>query len=470
MPVPGLWRRFVVGALFSVLLVSAVGHPPARAESGRPRGVEARFAVRGDRILVDEQADVLMTPASVTKLVLATTLLHHLGPEHRLRTRLWGGSRPVEGVLAGDLVVQPAGDPSWSWPDSEASPVEITRLARRLREAGIRRVAGDLVVDSARFPGRSLPPSRALSEAPFAYGAPTSGLAIGGNSVTVEIAPGARAGEPGKVRLLEPARGLRVESQIRTVGPERHEKGTVDFFPVWGTSRILARGEYPVSEPAYRIELSVPDPDLRAARALHEALRNAGVEIEGEARLGEGLPPTAVELAFLDSPPVAEMLRSVLTDSDNWTAEMLLRALAAELRGEGRSDTGLEIERRFLEEIVGLPAGSFELDDASGLSPYNLLTPRATVELLRFGWHQVWRESLRAALASPGRGTLAIWGALPELRAKTGTLRHTVALAGWIPPARPEGEPVFFAGFLNHRPGDRGDLRAELRRFVHSLH
>ena len=191
---------------------------------------------------------------------------------------------------------------------------------------------------------------------------------------------------------------------------------------------------------------------------------------EGEVRSGMGLPPTPVELASLESPPVAEMLRPVLTESDNWAAEMLLRALAAELHGEGRSDSGLEIERQFLEETVGLPAESFELDDASGLSPYNLLTPRTTVELLRFGWHQPWRESLRAALASPGRGTLAIWGALPEIRAKTGTLRHTVALAGWIPPTAPGGEPLFFAGFLNHRPGDRGALRAELRRFVHSLH
>lgn len=464
-------RWLVVSGLLCLLsgpmIVGQSGSDLARSSSAR--GVEARLAVRGDAVLVAVQADVLMSPGSVAKLVLATTLLHRLGPDHRLRTRCSSRLPPVDGILAGDLVVHPAGDPSWRRMGSGGTPSPIVQLARRLQASGLRRVEGDLVVAGWRFPGRSLPSSRAVSEVSYAYGAPTSGLALDGNAVAVEIAPGARVGAPGKLRWVEPADGLVVENEIRTVGAHRRDKGTVDFFPVWGTSKILAIGEYPRNEPAYRIELSVPDPDARAARALLWALGEAGVEVEGKARVDFDLVSTPVELAYLDSPTIAEMLRPVLLDSDNWSAEMLLRALAAEETGEGRSDSGLDIERRFLEESVGLPAGWFELDDASGLSPYSLITPRATVELLRFAWRQPWRRVFAGLMATPGKGTLAAWGPLPPLQAKTGTLRNAVALAGWLPPRGGDAEPLIFAGFINHRPGDRESLRAELRRFVRSL-
>jgi hypothetical protein len=77
-------------------------------------------------------------------------------------------------------------------------------------------------------------------------------------------------------------------------------------------------------------------------------------------------------------------------------------------------------------------------------------------------------------MARPGSGTLAVWPPLPPMAAKTGTLKHTLALAGmlaaddvagalWLAapaaaagaltPAEPS-EPIFFAIFLNH------DLRA----------
>jgi len=55
------------------------------------------------------------------------------------------------------------------------------------------------------------------------------------------------------------------------------------------------------------------------------------------------------------------------------------------------------------------------------------------------------------ALARPGRGTLAAWPRLPPVAAKTGTLRHTVALAGFLDPG--SENPVVFCYFVNHHQG-----------------
>jgi D-alanyl-D-alanine carboxypeptidase/D-alanyl-D-alanine-endopeptidase (penicillin-binding protein 4) len=447
---------------------------PALAEE---RGLRGVLAVRGERIVAAENADRLFVPASVHKLIVAAAALHHLGPEYRIVTTLRAGTPaaggPIDaGTLTGDLILEAAGDPTWNERFHAGAPrAPLGLLARRLAAAGVRRVTGDLVVDAGRFPGRAFPTSRPASDYAYAYAAPTSALAVDENAVEVEIAPGPRIGAPGTMRLTAggAAGSPRLLNHIVTVGKERHGVGTVDFLPVWEGDAIVGRGEYPISEPPYVISLSVPSPDLHAARHLIAALAAVGVEVAGEARLAPSPSSVAAAgpiLARVASPPLAELLEPILTDSHNWYAEMLLRVTAAEVSGAGRLDAGLELLRRFLEDEVGCPSDAFHLDDASGLSPYDLITPRAVVELLRYVRTQPWRDVFLGALARPGEGTLEVWRALPPVAAKTGSIRHTLALAGYLDPQSPE--PVVFAVFLNHDRGERGPRRAEIARLLRS--
>ena len=74
--------------------------------------------------------------------------------------------------------------------------------------------------------------------------------------------------------------------------------------------------------------------------------------------------------------------------------------------------------------------------------------------------NQTWGETLIAALPGPGEGTLEFWPRLPPVAAKTGTLRHTVALAGILEPA--SDAPVIFCYFINHHPEQRAAARREI--------
>jgi D-alanyl-D-alanine carboxypeptidase/D-alanyl-D-alanine-endopeptidase (penicillin-binding protein 4) len=162
------------------------------------------------------------------------------------------------------------------------------------------------------------------------------------------------------------------------------------------------------------------------------------------------------------------MVGVMLRDSNNFYAESLLRILALARAGEGRLDRGLELETDFLRYVVGIERADFELDDASGLSPFNLVSPRATVALLRRVYQQPWSRAYLDALASRTSGTLASWGRIPAVTGKTGTIRHTQALAGVLTPA--DGVPVFFAVFLNHRTDSRSRLRGEIVRTLWRWH
>ena len=98
--------------------------------------------------------------------------------------------------------------------------------------------------------------------------------------------------------------------------------------------------------------------------------------------------------------------------------------------------------------------------DGSGLSPSNLVTPATVVRVLTHALEQPWGGTVIDALAGPGDGTLAAWPRLPPVVAKTGTLRHTVALAGILDPG--SQAPVIFCYFVNHHPGRPSAARREI--------
>ena len=486
--IDGRTRRFdpcrVLAGVFALLLIGLVVGPRASFAQGddevvypAERGLRGALARLGDRTLAAEHPDVLFTPASVQKLWVAAAALHFLGPEHRIVTRVVGAA-PRGGVVAGDLVVLAEGDPTWSrhfFADAPRTP--LLALAQQLRERGARRVEGDLVVDVHAFPGRSFPPSRSIGDLAFGFAAPLSALAVDDNSFWVRIAPGSRVGAPGRLeRITRGTADLELAHHIVTVGAERDGDGTVDFLPLWPTDPsavggFLVRGEYPLSEPSYRIELGVPNGDAYAGEVLRGVLEAEGIEIAGRVRVEtrrvlDAEPPAV--LAHWESPPLARRLVPILADSRNWHAEMLLRHVARNETGAGRTVDGLALLREFLEESVGLEPDHFVLDDASGVSPYNLLTPRAVVTLLEWARRQSWFSHFAAALASPGRGTLEAWPNLPPLRAKTGTLRGSLALAGYLEHPT-SSEPVAFAIFLDHRPGERPPQRVEIARWLRGL-
>lgn len=469
-----LLRLVLLGTALAALplLRAAEAQAPDRATDGAFRGYLAARVVDGDALeVIDElNAGRLFVPASVLKVVTAAAALEHLGPDYRWRTRLTTNGAVADGVLDGDVVVEPGADPTWGefFDDGAAEP--LAALAGQVAARGVTRVTGDLVVDAGRFPGRLHPLDRSLGDLPYRHGAPPSGLAVDEATITVRVSPGPAVGTPARIRVAD---GIDVINRTLTVGRDRHGAGSLDFLPVWGTDTLLLRGEYPISEPPFTIPASDPEPVLRAARRLRDALHAAGVAVEGsvrrQARTRPVADPAAV-LAELHSPPVEELLPEILTRSHNWYADTLILTLGLAVAETGRFDDGVAVVADFVEGLpalgtTGPPQPS--LRDGSGLSATNLIAPATVVRLLAYAAGRPWAETFIDALAGRGEGTLRAWPGLPTLAAKTGTLRHTVALAGII--GSDSDTPVVFCYFLNHdtrpRPTARGEIAAALRRW-----
>ena len=467
-----LLAPIVLAAFLALPARAAEAQAPAARGDGAYRGyLAARLLDGGELQIIEElNADRLFVPASVLKMMTVAAALEHLGPDYRWLTRLTTEGGVAAGVLAGDLVVEPGADPTWGAFFDDGADEPLTALAGQVRARGITRIAGDIVVDAGRFPGRLHPLDRSLGDLPYRHGAPPAGMAVDEATITVRVAPGPAIGAPARVRTPD---GIEVINRTLTVGRDRHGAGSLDFLPVWGTGTLLLRGEYPISEQAFTIPASDPAPVLRAARRLRDALHEAGVTVEGAVRLQARARPArdpAAVLAELHSPPLEELLPEILTRSHNWYADTLILTLGLEVAETGRFDDGVEAVADFLEDLPDLGApvpAEPSLRDGSGLSAANLIAPATVVRVLAYAAGRPWAGTFIDALATRGQGTLRAWPRLPPLAAKTGTLRHTVALAGILDPD--SDAPVFFCYFVNHDPrprsAARGEIAAALRRW-----
>ncbi|MDP9232835.1 MAG: D-alanyl-D-alanine carboxypeptidase/D-alanyl-D-alanine-endopeptidase [Actinomycetota bacterium] len=189
-----------------------------------------------------------------------------------------------------------------------------------------------------------------------------------------------------------------------------------------------------VDRDTYRGRIS-RNPALAAALLFRDALRRAGVAVGG-AGLGDE-HGNEVPLAAVDSAPLSEIVKYMDRESDNFTAEIVLRQLGAIENTVGTSAEGAAYARRLLAE-AGVPLAGVRLADGSGLSLLDRLTVRALAGILRAAWADPEvRPAFVAALPVAGiNGTLSDRMRRPPARgnvlAKTGTTFQASALSGYV--------------------------------------
>ena len=163
------------------------------------------------------------------------------------------------------------------------------------------------------------------------------------------------------------------------------------------------------------------------------------------------LPMTLV-LASYESQPLSQDLRVINKVSQNLHAELMLRLLGREKGTAGTVQAGLEVERAFLTQ-AGVPARPVHVFRWIRISRQNLVTPRATVLLLKYIDSQPWGPKFVDTLPVGGvDGSLAdrFKDSLAQgrVQGKTGSLGHVNTLSGYLTTVN--GDRVVFSIMLNN--------------------
>jgi D-alanyl-D-alanine carboxypeptidase/D-alanyl-D-alanine-endopeptidase (penicillin-binding protein 4) len=206
---------------------------------------------------------------------------------------------------------------------------------------------------------------------------------------------------------------------------------------------------------------------LLAARSLETTLVEHGVSVSGRPGVRTA-PAAAFPLARDLSEPLAQIVRMMNRESDNFVAELLLKTLGLEAGSDGTTAAGAAIARTALAE-ARVPLTGARLVDGSGLSRLDRLSAASLVELLRVasadpGIRDAFLSSLSVAgLSGTLEHRLDRRPTYGQVIGKTGTTQLASALAGFV-----RGRYAF-AVIQNGRPVATWTARAAQDRFATEL-
>ena len=330
----------------------------------------------------ERNLSTVVIPASNQKVLVAAVALEVLGEDFAYTTRLVGPA-PNGGVISGDVFLVGGGDPLLSGEWYESSNLD-------------------------RFGAFNTTPIDELA------------------------------------RQLSAAGVTRIDGTLRGDGSRYDDEM---YAPGWGEGVAgIEAGPYDallVNDARVRGEdQRAADPNLAGARELVRILSEHGIAVSGGPGTGTA-PEGAGELASVSSQPLPAVLAEMLTNSDNNTAELMVKEIGYADSGAGTRQAGLDVIARTIQGW-GVDTAGLVLGDGSGLSLDNRMTCATMLGVLQ---HVGYDSAVGQGLAIAGEtGTLQeIFVDTPlagRLRGKTGTLNNVPydqdppavkTLAGFLP-------------------------------------
>lgn len=368
------------------------------------------------RYLKDHHGDLHFTPASNTKILTTLACLNAL-PDS-IPSFLTDRSRDT-------LQLIPFGDPSFLHPDFPHQPI-IHQLKNR-----------PVVV---KMPGQDLSPfgaGWAWDDYHYSYQSERSWLPIYGNEVrvfnrdTLKVVPGFFSNY---VNLYV---GQKPGSLV-------YRERKYNLFNVWM--------EYDTSSFERKIPFEYSNELM--ARLLSDT---TGAHVGFTTA-------TTYTYDTLYNAPLLPALALMMQRSDNFLAEQLLIVAA---RASGY--TNIDAYREYMVSQWQLPS-SIQWVDGSGLSRYNLITPKSLVSVLNRIYQQVDWADIEAIFPTGGvSGTIKTWyhGNPPYVFAKTGTLSNNHCLSGYL--RTNSGKVLIFSFMNNHYLRPVSEVKKEMQLVLEAV-
>lgn len=399
--------------------------------------------------IIDINADKLMVPASLTKIMTGAAILSNIPLTKKFTTELLSKSSIEGEVLKGSLCYRGGGDPSFV---SE----KMWYLVNEFVRTGIKSIEGDLVIDSGRFDDEFYDLGRDSVRVDRAFDAPVSAVSFNWNSTNIYIRPGKKAGDPANVFLDPVSDYLELENKAKTVDKVGMKSIIVTRIKSGNKDKILVNGNISQTANEMVVYKSISNPPLWTAFHFKEFLAQRGISFKGKIKMAECEAGSLV-LASVNSKNLNEIISDMLKYSNNFVAEMLVKNMAAEdtimnpTRKNASMKTGIELIKRYLDKI-GLSRKDYALENVSGLTRGNQFTAKqiSTVLISVKNNFLIFPEFLSGLPIAGLDGTMKnrlkgdqfTW-----VRAKTGYLDGVIGLAGFI--GRADKSPLIFTFMFN---------------------
>jgi D-alanyl-D-alanine carboxypeptidase/D-alanyl-D-alanine-endopeptidase (penicillin-binding protein 4) len=323
-------------------------------------------------VLIDENSNKSLIPASCLKVVTTAAALHILGPESKFQTDLTIDGTIEEGELKGNLIIVGGGDPCLGSGASWGKQIET--WVEAVQKKGIKKIEGKVIGDASLWEKALAAPSWEWEDLGNYYGAGACALTFHENNYAVFFKPGKKEGEEAAILRTEPAIAtISMQNEVKT-GPI----GSGDRACIYGSEFSPVqhlRGTIPLGVNEFSIKGAIPDPAAFCAHLLKTALQKKGITVNDQA-LPQGKNRTILHTTY--SPSIKEIVHQTNQKSVNLYAEHLMKKIGQSVLKEGSTSAGAKaIADYWSKQKIDLEG--FNMVDGSGLSRKNLVTAKQMV-------------------------------------------------------------------------------------------
>ncbi len=440
-------------------------------------------------VVAEREAQRRMVSASNMKLITAGTALHALGADFRFETGIgYTGEVDADGTLHGDVYLVGGGDPTIGVVDTMAVKPDALfwRWKSILKQEGISRIDGRIIGDGRQYEGHLENTTWGYDDTGTYYGAGTSALSFYENAIDYSVSA-ALEGEPVKVVQRYPDTPWMHFTNRSVTGP----KGTGNSLYLYTTDLAPyaeLRGTFAVDRKPKLEHFANKYGALTCAYYFWQNLRDTGWDISGGyadidrggyVRGSDFVPaykagtPKVIGTSY--SPVLSKIVRETNVRSDNFYAEALIRQMGERASGIAVYDSCRVAVYDVLQGLMGTASlDGLRLEDGSGLSRMNTLSPQFMATFLRAMTRSRGFDAFLGSLPKPGEGTLS--GLLPKLpieqrerlRLKSGSMDGVLCYSGYI--LDEEGKPArIFSLMVNGATAKTAPLRDTLGSLIEAM-
>ena len=392
--------------------------------------------------MYERNFETYMHPASTLKVLTGLAAILYLGHNYTYKTTLGVSAGLLKdngqlildkaGVLHGNIFIKFVGDPSFT-------SKNYSELLSNLSKLGVRRIAGDIIIDVSNFAGLSKGEGWSWSDLPICFSAPAGAVIIDRNCVFAQLQPHGinQIATP----VLSAQSPITIHSDAVGVNPQNYGANCELEADLYMRNQYQITGCVPVQpkNQPWPLSLSVSDPNQWAVDWTNILLNRHKIDFES-IKIAKQPQENYQVLAQSESKPLSELVKYMLYRSNNLYADAIAKTVAFEFyKKPATYDRTAMAIRTVLKNYAQINLGNSYIVDGNGLSPHNIVTPKKMLEVLQF--INVNNDSLHFIELLPvsgESGTMRYRASTsnPPLAkrviAKTGTLQNVSNLMGFI--------------------------------------
>lgn len=419
--------------------------------------------VKSNRVIAEQNGDMALVPASVTKVITTATVLDVIPAQKRFETLIEYNGKISNGTLYGKLIIKGCGDPTLASTHVNSSKEKVfSEIVSILNRNGISSVCGEIVCDNSLFNFNGGRGAWLAEDLGNYFAAESYGFNFIDNQYSLYFNTGAE-GSNATITKCEPMMPeLEFINRLEVKG---NDKDSAYITGMDFSKTRLLNGRIPCNQTGYVLKGSIPSPSDVFKREFRSYLIKN--ELWSESNVCTPQNPRNNSIGVIHSPQLQDIVKVTNVKSNNLYAETLLKWCGLVRGGGATTERGINVINSFWAD-KGVDMSNCILFDGSGLSPKNRISPNCLSEVLCISANNsAFRNSLPKVSAEGTVKNFMKESPIAQyLTLKSGSMQGVQCYAGYYD----DGNKCYaIVIMVNNFKGKRKDVQTEIGKLIEEL-